>query len=83
MNITNATMLRKKLSSSLESVIDYNEPITVVTSKGNAVIISEEEYKSMLETINLISQPGLVEKIKEGEKEERSKMKAFDPELGW
>lgn len=83
MNITNATMLRKKLSSSLESVIDFNEPITVVISKGNAVIISEEEYKSMLETINLISQPGLVEKIKEGEKEERSTMKAFRLNEEW
>lgn len=83
MGITNATMLRKNLFSSLENVIEFNEPITVNTRKGNAVIISEEEYNSMLETIYLISQPGLVEKIKEGEKEERSTMKAFNPNEEW
>ena len=83
MSITNATMLRKNLFSSLENVVEFNEPITVNTRKGNAVIISEEEYNSMLETIYLISQPGLVEKIKEGETEERSKMKAFNPNEEW
>lgn len=83
MSITNATMLRKNLFSSLENVVEFNEPITVNTRKGNAVIISEEEYNSMLETIYLISQPGLVEKIKEGEKEERSTMKAFNPDEEW
>lgn len=83
MSITNATMLRKNLFSSLENVVEFNEPITVNTRKGNAVIISEEEYNSMLETIYLISQPGLVEKIKEGEKEERSTMKAFNPNEEW
>ena len=83
MSITNASVLRKNLFNSLENVIEFNEPITVATKKGNAVIISEEEYNSMLETIYLTSQPGLLQKIKEGEKEDPSTMKDYDPNEEW
>ena len=83
MPTTNASVLRKNLFSSLENVIEFNEPIVVNTKKGNAVIISEEDYKSMQETIYLISQPGLLEKIKEGEKEDPSSMKEYDPNEEW
>ena len=83
MPTTNASVLRKNLFSSLENVIEFNEPIIVNTKNGNAVIISEEDYKSMQETIYLISQPGLVEKIKEGEKEDPSSMKEYNPDEEW
>lgn len=83
MPTTNASVLRKNLFSSLDNVIEFNEAITVNTKKGNAVIISEEEYNSMQETIYLISQPGLLEKIKDGEKEDVTSMKEYDPEEEW
>ena len=83
MPTTNATVLRKNLFNSLESVIEFNEQITVNTKKGNAIIISEEEYNSMKETIYLISQPDLLEKIKEGEKEEKSSMEEYKPDEEW
>ena len=65
MAITNISVLRKNLFSSIDNVIEYNDSITVSTKNGNAVIISEAEYNAMLETIYLVSQKGLVEKIKE------------------
>ena len=68
MPITNISVLRKDLFNSIDKVIEYNETITVNTKKGNAVIISEEEFNSMIETIYLVSQPGLLEKIKKGER---------------
>ena len=64
MAVTNISVLRKNLFSSIDNVIEYNDSITVSTKKGNAVIISEAEYNAMLETIYLVSQKGLVEKIK-------------------
>ena len=67
MSITNISALRKNLFGSLETVVEYNDTITVNTKKGNAVIISEEEYNAMRETIFLASQPGLIQRIKEGE----------------
>lgn len=83
MAVTNISVLRKNLFSSIDNVIEYNDSITVSTKNGNAVIISEAEYNAMLETIYLVSQKGLVEKIKEGEKEEISKMSTYNPNEEW
>ena len=65
MAVTNISVLRKNLFSSIDNVIQYNDSITVSTKNGNAVIISESDYNAMLETIYLVSQKGLLEKIKE------------------
>ena len=83
MAVTNISVLRKNLFSSIDNVIEYNDSIIVSTKNGNAVIISEAEYNAMLETIYLVSQKGLVEKIKEGEKEDISKMSTYNPNEEW
>ena len=83
MAVTNISVLRNNLFSSIDNVIEYNDSITVSTKNGNAVIISEAEYNAMLETIFLVSQKGLVEKIKEGEKEDISKMSTYNPNEEW
>ena len=79
MTITNISTLKANLFNYINSVVEFGEPITVTTNKGNAVIISEAEYNSILETIYLVSQKGLVGKIKEGEKEDISSMSTFNP----
>lgn len=83
MPVTNISLLRKNLFTSIDNVIEYNDPLTVNTKKGNAVILSEEEYNAMRETIYLISQKDLVNKIKEGEKEDISSMKTYNPHEEW
>ena len=83
MKITNVSLLRKDLFNSIDTVIEYNEPITVSSKKGNAVIISESDYNAMLETIYLSSQPGLLKKIKEGEKEDINSMPIYNPNEEW
>ena len=83
MPVTSVSVLRKDLFNSIDNVIEYNDSITVNTKKGNAVIISEEEYNSMRETIYLVSQKGLVDKIKEGEKEDISTMSTYNPNEEW
>ena len=83
MAVTNISVLRKNLFSTIDNVIEYNDSITVSTKNGNAVIISEAEYNAMLETIYLVSQKGLVERIKEGEKEDVSSMSTYNPNEEW
>ena len=83
MAVTNISVLRKNLFSSIDNVIEYNDSITVSTKKGNAVIISETEYNALMETIYLVSQKGLVERIKKGEKEDISKMSTYNPNEEW
>ena len=62
----NATNLRKNLFNYLDTAITYNDVINVNTKKGNAVIISETEYNGLLETLYLLSVPGMKDKLIEG-----------------
>jgi len=66
MTNTNITNLRKNLFDLLEQTIMFNEPVTIRTKVGNAVIMSEEDYNGLMETLYLCSIPGLRESIQEG-----------------
>lgn len=65
---TNITNFRKNIFGMLEQTIKYNEPINVNTKDGNAVIIREEDYNGLMETLYLSSISGMQEKIVEGMK---------------
>lgn len=70
-NITNARQNLFKLVSDVN--IGFN-PITIVNNKGkNAVLISEEEWKNIEETLYLSSIPGYVENINDIRKNENWK----------
>ena len=70
-NITNARNNLYKLVSDVN--VGYN-PITIVNKKGkNAVLISEEEYKSMEETLYLSSITNYVNNINDIRKNENWK----------
>ena len=66
MTNTNITNFRKDVYDLLEQVIKYNETINVSTKNGNAVILSEEDYNNLIETLYITSIPGLKEDIIEG-----------------
>ncbi len=66
MTNTNVTNFRKNIFSLLEQTIKYNEPVNISTKDGNAVVISEEDYNGLMETLYLSSVPGLREDIIEG-----------------
>ena len=63
---TNIKNFRKNIFGLLEQTIKYNEPVNISTKDGNAVIISEEDYNGLMETLYLNSIPGMKEKIIEG-----------------
>ena len=63
---TNATNFRKRLFELIEQTIKYNEPVNINTKNGNAVLISESEYNSLMETLYLTSIPGMKEKLENG-----------------
>ena len=58
----------KKLFSLLEQTIKYNEPINISTKDGNAVILSEEDYNGLMETVYLCSIPQMKDIIADGMK---------------
>jgi len=63
---TNITSFRKNIFSMLEQTIAYNEPLNISTKAGNAVVISEEDYRGMLETLNLTANPAMKQKLLDG-----------------
>ncbi len=63
MTNTNITNFRKNIYEMLETTIKYNEPINISTKKGNAVVISEEDYNNLMETLYIMSVPGLKDEI--------------------
>ena len=44
----NITNFRKDIYKLLENAIKYNEPINISTKNGNAVVLSEEDYKNLI-----------------------------------
>lgn len=63
---TNITKFRKNIFVMLETTIKYNEPVNISTKDGNAVIISEDDYNGLMETLYLCSIPNMRERIIEG-----------------
>ena len=66
---TNITNFRKNIFALLEQTIKFNEPVNVSTKDGNAVIISEDDYNGLMETLYISSIPNMKEKITEDEVE--------------
>lgn len=66
MSIINATKARANFYKLMEETITSHEPTFITGKKGNVVLISEEDYKAMEETIYLSSIPGMKEKLIEG-----------------
>lgn len=63
MTNTNITNFRKNIYNLLEQTIKYNEPINISTKNGNAVVLSEEDYNSIMETLYISSIPNLKDEI--------------------
>ena len=60
------SILGEGLYNYLESAVVFNQIINVNTKKGNAVVISEEDYNGLIETLYLTSVPGMKERLIEG-----------------
>jgi len=64
----NYSNFRQNLKSHLKSVNDDSEPLIVTTkdSKDDVVVLSVEEYDSLIETAKITANSYLMEKIKRG-----------------
>lgn len=70
MEIINVSKARANLFSLVEQVNQDRLPRIITSKKGDAVLLSKEDWDSLQETIYLQSIPGLVESIQEAEQEE-------------
>ncbi len=66
MTILNATEARSKLYSLIDEAANTHQPIVITGKRGNAVLVSEEDWNAISESLHLLSIPGMRESIKEG-----------------
>ena len=85
MSTINITKARQNLFQLVSDVNVGFNPITIVNNKGkNAVLISEEEWKNIEETLYLSSIPGFVDDINNIRKNENwESAKKFNPDEEW
>jgi len=62
----NATEARAKLYRLIDEAATSHEPIIIQGKRRNAVLISEDDWHSIQETIYLLNIPGMRESIREG-----------------
>ena len=53
----------------LDDVLVSGEPVEILKETGNAILVSEEVWRGMTETLNLMSVPGMREFIRTGTRE--------------
>ena len=80
MTILNATEARSRLYSLIDETASSHKPIVITGKRSNAVLVSEEDWNAISETLFLLSIPGMRESIKEGLDENLSKC---SKELDW
>lgn len=75
-----ATEARKRLYALLDDVSESHDPIQIVGKRNSAVLVSEEDWRAIQETLYLQSVPGMRESIVEGMK---VPVEECDEEPGW
>jgi len=78
METITATKARSQLYRIIDSAAD--EPVLIAGKRHNAVLVAEEDWKAIQETLFLLSIPGMRTSIRRGLKTPVAKCK---PELQW
>jgi prevent-host-death family protein len=66
MTTFSASEARKRLYNLVDEVKETHEPVQIVGKRNSAILIAEEDWRAIQETLYLMSIPGMRESIKEG-----------------
>ena len=80
MQVYNATEARSSLYKLIDETAASHDPIIITGKRNNAVLLSEEDWSAINETLYLLSMPGMRESIREGLDTDIS---ACSDELDW
>ncbi|HMO03416.1 MAG TPA: type II toxin-antitoxin system Phd/YefM family antitoxin [Kiritimatiellia bacterium] len=61
-----ATEARKQLYTLLDDVAASHHPVQITGKRSSAVLISEDDWRAIQETLHLQSIPGMTESIRKG-----------------
>lgn len=80
MAVKSATEARANLFKLIDETVSSHAPITITGKRGNAVLISEEDWNAIQETLYLLNIEGMRESIIEGL---NTPVNECDKELDW
>jgi prevent-host-death family protein len=67
------TTARSKLYQLVDQVATTHEPVEIIAKAGKTVLLSGDDWRSIQETLYLLSLPGMGKSIREGMKQPLSK----------
>ena len=67
MNAVNATEARRTLFDLIRRAAQGHQLVTIRHKDGDVVLMAEEDYEGLIETLELLSAPGFIEGLKEAE----------------
>ena len=82
MTLISITKARANLYKKVSDVNEYSEPITITNNRGgeNAVLVSEDDWLAIQETLYLNSIPGMTQSILDSRAEDVSECTSYNPE---
>ena len=80
MTTLNVTEARANLYKLIDDTSVSHEPVIITGKRGNAVLLAEDDWNAISETLHLLSVPGMRESIVEGMQES---IDSAATELNW
>jgi antitoxin YefM len=80
MTTVTATEARKRLYNLVDNVAESHAPVQIVGKRNSAILVSEEDWRAIQETLYLTSIPGMRESIQKGLK---TQVEKCGKELKW
>ena len=57
---------RRRLYNLVDEVQESHEPVQIVGKRNSAILVSEDDWRAVQETLYLVSIPGMHQSIQEG-----------------
>jgi len=80
MTTLNVTEARANLYKLIDETTASHEPVVITGKRGNAVLLAQDDWNAINETLHLLSVPGMRESILEGMQES---IDSAATELNW
>jgi PHD/YefM family antitoxin component YafN of YafNO toxin-antitoxin module len=61
-----ATSARSDLYRLIDSTLSDHEPVQITAKRGNAILVAEDDWRAIQETLFLLSIPGMRDSIRAG-----------------
>jgi len=69
MTSVTATAARKDFFDLIKRALKFREPVRIQHREGDLIMMAEDDYEGLLETLELLSVPGMLDSVREAEED--------------